>query len=156
MLSERNLAGIIFSKNKNGYRLLSRKEIDLFLPLVEKIIFKPKEETSVVKEIRGIIANKGIVQGIVKVILSSSDFDKFKDGDIIVTTMTSVDFVPLMKRASAYITDEGGITSHAAIVSRELNKPCIIGTKIATKVLKDGDLVEVDANEGVVRILKRK
>ena len=156
VLSERNLAGIIFSKNKNGYRLLSRKEIDLFLPLVEKIIFKPKEETSVVKEIRGIIANKGIVQGIVKVILSSSDFDKFKDGDIIVTTMTSVDFVPLMKRASAYITDEGGITSHAAIVSRELNKPCIIGTKIATKVLKDGDLVEVDANEGVVRILKRK
>lgn len=69
--------------------------------------------------------------------------------------MTSVDFVPIMKRASAFVTDEGGITSHASIVSREMNKPCIIGTKIATQVLKDGDLVEVDANNGVVKILKR-
>jgi pyruvate,water dikinase len=59
-----------------------------------------------------------------------------------------------MNKASAFITDEGGITCHAAIVARELNKPCIIGTKIATKVLKDGDMVEVDAERGVVRIIK--
>ena len=65
--------------------------------------------------------------------------------------MTSVDFVPLMTRASAFITDEGGITSHAAIVSRELDKPCLIGTQNATKIFKDGDLVEVDAERGVVR-----
>ena len=69
--------------------------------------------------------------------------------------MTSVDFIPLMTRASAFVTNEGGVTSHAAIVSREMNKPCIIGTKIATHILKDGDLVEVDADKGVVRILKR-
>jgi pyruvate,water dikinase len=60
-----------------------------------------------------------------------------------------------MKRASAFITDEGGITCHAAIVARELKKPCIIGTKIATQVLKDGDEVEVDAERGIVRIIKR-
>jgi pyruvate,water dikinase len=60
-----------------------------------------------------------------------------------------------MKKAIAFITDEGGITCHAAIIARELKKPCIIGTKIATKVLKDGDLVEVDANKGVVKIIKK-
>jgi len=60
-----------------------------------------------------------------------------------------------MKEAGAIITDEGGITCHAAIVSRELGIPCIIGTKIATKVLKDGDIVEVDAGKGVVKIIKR-
>ncbi len=59
-----------------------------------------------------------------------------------------------LKRAAAFVTDEGGITCHAAIVAREMKKTCIIGTKIATKVLKDGDLVEVDAKKGIVRKLK--
>ena len=65
--------------------------------------------------------------------------------------MTDPRYVPAMKKAAAIVTDEGGITCHAAIVSRELKKPCIIGTKIATKVLKDGDEVEVDAEKGVVK-----
>ena len=69
--------------------------------------------------------------------------------------MTTPDFVPAMKKASAFITDEGGITCHAVIIAREMKKPCIIGTKIATQILKDGDLVEVDADNGVVRILER-
>jgi len=69
--------------------------------------------------------------------------------------MTRPEFVPLMKKAAAIITDEGGITSHAAIISREMNIPCIIGTKIATKIFKDGDLVEVDADKGIVKILKK-
>ncbi|NCF75260.1 MAG: hypothetical protein GWO87_02115 [Xanthomonadaceae bacterium] len=69
--------------------------------------------------------------------------------------MTSPDYIAGIKKASVIITDEGGLTCHAAIVSRELNKTCVIGTKIATKVLKDGDLIEVDANKGVVKILKR-
>ena len=67
--------------------------------------------------------------------------------------MTTVDYLPAMKKASAIVTDDGGITSHAAIISRELGIPCIVGTKIATKVLKDGDLVEVNANKGEVKIL---
>lgn len=65
--------------------------------------------------------------------------------------MTNPDLVTAMKIAGAIVTDLGGITSHAAIVSRELNIPCVIGTKIATKVFKDGDMVEVDANRGDVR-----
>jgi len=70
-----------------------------------------------------------------------------------VTGMTRPEFVPLMKKASAIVTDEGGITSHAAIVSRELGKPCVIGTQVATQILKNGDFVEVDADAGVVRII---
>jgi len=74
-----------------------------------------------------------------------------KDGDILVAPMTSPDFIVAMRKASAIITDEGGMTSHAAIVSRELGIPCIVQTRIATKVLKDNDMVEIDLEKGVVR-----
>lgn len=70
--------------------------------------------------------------------------------------MTLPDLLPAMKKASAFVTDEGGVMCHAAIIARELKKPCIIGTRIATQFLKDGDLVEVDAEKGIVKILKRK
>ena len=72
-----------------------------------------------------------------------------------VATMTFPNFIPAMEKAAAFVTDEGGILCHAAIVAREMKKPCIIGTKIATQVLKDGELVEVDANKGIVRKLFR-
>jgi pyruvate,water dikinase len=75
-------------------------------------------------------------------------------GEILVSPMTMPDFLPAMKKAAAFVTDEGGMACHAAIVAREIKKPCVVGTKNATKILKDGDLVEVDANNGVVRILK--
>ena len=82
------------------------------------------------------------------------DFKKFKKGDILITSMTRPEFLPLMRKAKAVITNEGGITSHAAIVARELKIPCIIGTKIATEIFKDGDHVEVDANYGWIRKIK--
>ena len=69
--------------------------------------------------------------------------------------MTRPEFMPLAKKALAIVTDEGGITSHAAVISRELGIPCIVGTKLATQVLHNGDLVEIDANRGMVKILKR-
>ena len=101
----------------------------------------------------GIVA--GVVKGRVKIIMGKEDIKKFIKGDILVTQMTSPDMMPAMVRTSAIITDEGGITCHAAIVARELRIPCIIATKIATKVLKDGDLVEVNANKGIIRILEK-
>lgn len=109
-----------------------------------------------IKELKGNVGSQGKAQGRVKIIFNPRLHGaNFKEGDVLVTGMTSPDFVPLMKKAAAIITELGGITCHAAIISRELGKPCIIGTKIATKVLKDGDLVEVDANTGIVRKLKR-
>ena len=68
--------------------------------------------------------------------------------------MTRPEYIGAMRKAAGFITDEGGITCHAAIISREMRKPCVIGTKNATKILKDGDLVQVDAVHGVVRILE--
>ncbi|MEI8343469.1 MAG: PEP-utilizing enzyme [Candidatus Moraniibacteriota bacterium] len=106
-------------------------------------------------QIKGNVACKGLVRGSVKIILSENDFNKFTKGDVLVASMTRPEFLPLMKLAKAVVTDEGGITCHAAIISRELNIPCIIGTKMATRLFKDGDLVEVDANNGVVKILKQ-
>ncbi|NQU98808.1 hypothetical protein HQ533_05035 [Candidatus Woesearchaeota archaeon] len=82
------------------------------------------------------------------------DIKKMPEGNILVTEMTAPDMILAMKKASAIVTDVGGLLCHAAIVSRELKKPCIIGTKVATKVLKDGDFVEVDANKGVVKKIK--
>lgn len=104
--------------------------------------------------IKGITAQNGIIKGKVKIVYNLADYKKFKVKQVLVTSMTTPDMVPLMKRSSAIITDEGGITCHAAIISRELKKPCVIGTKIATQVLKDGDMVEVDAYNGVIKIIK--
>ena len=103
----------------------------------------------------GQIGNKGRAKGFVRIIKWKKQIGKLQKGEILVSTMTTPDFVPAMKKASAFITDEGGITCHAVIIAREMKKPCIIGTKIATQILKDGDLVEVDADNGVVRILER-
>ncbi len=80
--------------------------------------------------------------------------DKFKTGNILVTTMTRPEFMPLMRKACAVITDEGGVTCHAAIVSRELNIPCIIGTKKATKILKNNQKITLDLNNGAIKALK--
>lgn len=112
------------------------------------------DEIKEVKEIKGQTACKGNIKGVARVVLSQADFAKVGDGEILVTSMTTPEMVPMMKKAAAFITDEGGVTCHAAIIAREMKKPCIIGTKVATRVLKDGDMVEVDADKGIVRILK--
>ncbi|OHB21996.1 MAG: hypothetical protein A2939_00690 [Parcubacteria group bacterium RIFCSPLOWO2_01_FULL_48_18] len=155
-LERRTWTGVVFDNNVLGYRLLKQEEVAGFIPEIEGRKSEQAAGGSAKNTIGGVIANRGMVRGLARIILSSADFDKFQDGDVIVTTMTSVDFVPLMRRASAFVTNEGGITSHASIISRELNKPCIIGTKIATQVLKDGDFVEVDANNGIVKVIQKK
>jgi Phosphoenolpyruvate synthase/pyruvate phosphate dikinase len=80
---------------------------------------------------------------------------KMHKGAIVVTEMTRPNIIQACRNSGAIITDEGGIASHAAIISREFKKPCIVGTRVATSSLKDGDLVEVDADRGIVRILRR-
>ena len=107
-----------------------------------------------VSEIKGSIACKGYAQGIVKIVNSTLDMAKVNKGDIIVSRNTNPTLMPVLKTAAAIVTDEGGIGCHAAIVSRELKIPCIIGTKTATRVLKDGMMVEVDAEKGIIKILR--
>lgn len=103
--------------------------------------------------IKGATASSGIATGIVKIINSAGEVGKVKRGNILVTGMTSPKYMPAILNSSAIITDDGGLTCHAAIIARELKKPCIIGTKIATSVLNDGDLVEMNANKGTIKII---
>ncbi len=100
--------------------------------------------------VTGLSASSGFASGIVKIVHEVSDLGKVLKGDVLVTRMTSPDMVPAMQRASAIVTDAGGITSHAAIISREMNIPCIVGTERATQVLKENQEVTVDATKGIV------
>ena len=111
---------------------------------------KPPSEAKIL--VRGLPASPGIATGVARVIFDprSPEAAKFKKGDVLVTKMTDPDWVPLMKKAAAIVTDEGGMTSHAAIVSRELGIPAVVGTGNATKVIKTGMLVTVDGSRGVV------
>lgn len=110
-----------------------------------------KKTATTVTEISGQVGCVGKAVGSVKVIIRPSDMAKMRPGDILVSIATDPDIVSAMKKAAAIVTEQGGVTSHAAIVARELKIPCVIGTKIATRVLKDGDRVEVDAYKGVVK-----
>lgn len=100
--------------------------------------------------VKGLAASPGIGSGKVKNIKDISEISRVEDGDILVTVMTNPDMVPAMRRAAAVVTDEGGRTCHAAIVSRELQIPCIVGAKTASQILKEGMEITVDATRGVV------
>jgi len=121
----------------------SGKTASFGIPMLEKV-----------EKLKGLTGSPGKVQGKVQIIKDRSDISKFKKGNILVSITTNVSHIVAMQKAKAFVTDEGSITCHAAIVAREMNKPCIVGTKIATKVLKDNDLIEVDADNGVVKIIK--
>lgn len=143
--SRKNYFALILT-NKSLEHIYDGQEIEKILNILE-----PQQN---LKEIKGTPASPGKITGKVKIILiPQRDSSKLDQGDILVTSMTNIDFVPLMSKSSAIITDEGGLLCHAAIVSRELKKPCIVGTKIATKMLKDKDIIEVDANLGIIKKL---
>ncbi len=114
----------------------------------EKIKTLPKIEAQAI--LTGIAASPGIAVGTVRIVPESSQIDRVQNGDVLVAEMTTPDFVPAMKRAVAIVTDRGGRTAHAAIVSRELGVPCIVGTEVATKVLSDGQEITVDGYRGEV------
>jgi phosphohistidine swiveling domain-containing protein len=106
------------------------------------------------KDLKGQTASPGKITGKAKVVFTNKDLGKVQEGDILVSPMTRPDFLPAMRLANAFITDEGGITCHAAIVAREMKKPCVIGTRVATEMIQDGDQLEVDADEGIVKKLE--
>ncbi|MFA5051978.1 MAG: PEP-utilizing enzyme [Patescibacteria group bacterium] len=120
-----------------------------------KKIFE-KKSLQAVNDFRGLSANRGVARGPAKIVKSATETKKVKSGDVLVAVMTRPDYIMGMKKAAAIVTNEGGVTCHAAIVARELNIPCVIGTKIATDVLHDGDIVEVNGNHGVVTVIERK
>ncbi len=140
----RRQSGIMFGLLNGKKFILSGSGVEKYRPCFEEL---PLGQDY----IEGTVACHGSAQGFVRIIRSQKDFSQFKSGEVLVTSMTTPDFVVIMKKATAIVTDEGGLSCHAAIVSREMGKPCIIGTKIATKILHDGDFVEVDGEQGMVR-----
>jgi len=140
----------VFYWDKEGFEIVNGKQAD---KVKQKIL--GSMEMKEVDDFRGLSASTGKAAGTVKILKSAKEIAKIEKGDILVAVMTRPDYIQAIKKAAAIITDEGGITCHAAIISRELGIPCIIGTKIATKVLHDGDRVEVNANHGIVKILKK-
>ncbi len=100
--------------------------------------------------LQGLAASSGRAAGVVRILSSADDGDQLIDGEVLVAHMTSPDWVPIMRRASALVTDGGGMTCHAAIVSRELGVPCVVGARTATTTLRNGEIVTVDGAQGVV------
>jgi len=133
------------------YKILSGEKAKLVLRRFETEP-KAKSESGL---LTGLPASPGKTYGRVHLIFYDRQFESFKKDEILVALQTMVDYVPIMKKAKAILTEFGGLTSHAAIVSRELKKPCIVGIKNLTSSLKDGNLVKVDANKGIVRIVKK-
>jgi pyruvate,water dikinase len=111
---------------------------------------RPEATVSARELVRGLGAGPGLASGPVRVLRSLEDAAQLQHGDVLVAPMTAPDWVPLMRRAAAIVTDSGGMTCHAAIVSRELGIPCVVGTSNATTSLLDGDVVTVDSRRGVV------
>jgi len=138
---------ILISQEQEAEILTGEKATRRF----RKLSFVKEKQKQAAAGIKGMPARAGQARGIVKIINNKRDLPKMAKGNILVSRATNPEIVSAMKKAAAIITDEGGITCHAAIVSRELGIPCVVGTKIATQVLKDGDRVEVDANRGIVK-----
>lgn len=140
----------VIKPHDNRLEILSGIENDIFLQEL-------KEQQDRSKDIKGVVASRGkgnVYRGVAKILLSPKESGKIKAGDILVVTMTTPDYIIAMQKAGGFVTDEGGVTSHAAIVAREMKKPCIIGTKNATRLIKNGDSIEMDMKQGIVRILK--
>lgn len=147
VLKDRHACSALLVQNAKQ-ELLVGKAVDE----IEKLVVQHSSEGI----IKGQIAYNGKVSGVVRIVIDPLKYNGlFDNDDILVTGMTRPEFLPIMKKASAIVTDAGGILSHAAITARELKKPCVIGTQMATKILKDGDMVEVDADNGIISIIKR-
>lgn len=155
LTTKNSMKEIVKERKEKGFVI---KQIGESIKVLTGITEEDNHEKAILEasQLVGMAACRGKVSGRARIIFNpKQDGKEFKQGDVLITSMTEPSFVPLMKKASAIVTDEGGVLCHVAIVARELSKPCVIGTKVATRVIRDNDLVEVDANEGIVKILKR-
>ena len=150
LIESRKKGFVIMYDNKKNVICLSGSQIKDGLAALGLM------KDSVNVNLQGTVASRGIAQGRVAVVKGIKDLPNVGKGDILVAVTTHPDYVPAMQKAVGIVTEEGGVTSHAAIVSRELGIPCIVGTKKATQLLQNGDFIEVDGMNGIVKILKKK
>jgi phosphohistidine swiveling domain-containing protein len=144
------IEGYVYLQQGRKYQIFTED-----LDQIKKLEFGEEKDYSKVREIRGDTACQGKVRGSVRVLKSKEEIHLLKEGEILVTSMTTPDYVMAMEKSRAIVTNEGGMLCHAAIVSREMKIPCVVGTEIATKVLQTGDVIEVDATEGRIVVLEK-
>ena len=146
-LSERKKEYLLLMKNLKAKRVLKNK--------IESTLAKyitPENYTGI-KKLKGQIVFKKSASGPTRIVLKKKDLPTIQKDEILVTIMTNPDFVPYLNKVAGIVTDYGGITCHASIISREMKIPCIVGTKIATKIFKNGDMINIDSdNQGVKKI----
>lgn len=134
--------------------MLSHEGEDMFVSGKEAIEVKHYTESESKSVLKGATAHPGKVEGIARIVHDPANPGEFNEGDILVAKSTRPDYLPLMSKAVAFVTDAGGVLSHAAIVAREMKKPCVIGTQLATKEIEPGSTIEVDADAGEVRVVR--
>jgi pyruvate, water dikinase len=136
---------VVFAGDEKRWEIMTGEDARLF---IEKYMKRNTGST-----LKGRVASRGFVRGVAKVITRQTDFSKMNEGDVLVVCNTTPDYVPIMKKAAAIVAEEGGITAHVSVVSREFGIPCVVGVTNVTEILKDGDMVEVDAERGIVKKL---
>lgn len=149
LIASRKNGFVIMYDDRKSILCLSGEQIKEGL----KALGLMKDQVSL--NLQGTPASRGMAEGRVAIVKGVKDLPNVNKGDILVAVTTHPDYVPAMQKASAIVTDEGGVTSHAAIVSREIGIPCVVGAKNATKTLQTGDIIEVDGNSGMVKIIKK-
>lgn len=154
------LLELLSSSNKISHRIITKRKkegVTLIRSeyLVNKFtVVKKSQIGTKIKSLSGICASQGVTKGVCKIVFNKKDSLKVKKGDILVAIGTDFDFLEAMHLSGGIITEEGGLLSHASVVSREMKKPCCISVKDATRILKDGMSIELDASNGVIKILK--
>lgn len=146
ILKRRFAASALYFKN-NKVQLVLGEDVKKLEKLMRREQLKNKGE------LKGVSAFPGDITGVARVVPDPFKVKIFNQGDILVTGMTRPEFLPIIHKASAIVTESGGILSHAAITAREFRKPCIVGTQIATKIIKDGQKIKVNATNGIITII---
>ena len=154
-LALRKKEGFVVIIHDGIFSLITEKE-EIPAAIEREGLSEPFGAVVGITEFKGMPASRGHITGRVRVLEDASRISELEKGEILVTYMTTIEFIPAFRKAAAVVTDEGGMSCHAAIISREFKLPCIVGTKVATRALSTGDFVEVDAVSGIVRILEHK
>lgn len=147
-IHQRKMATVVFTDVSKTLVVSGEKALNFF----NKIYQRPEKNQS--ESLQGTCASVGQAQGTVHILHSAADMVNFKQGEILVADSTCIDYVPAMRKAAAVVTELGGITSHAAIVSRELGIPCIVGVPNVHLILKNGQRIAIDANNGKITLLE--
>lgn len=149
VIDQRQRYYLLILKNKKISLYIGKRAKELERSLLKHLQFNIKSTS-----LRGIPAYPGKVQGRVRVVNTVSDMRQMRRGEILVSTMTTPRLMSAATKARAIVTNEGGIICHAAVISREFKIPCVVGTKFATKILHNGDLIEVNATKGIIKYLR--